>query len=417
MSGKKSYSGMTDEWIDNPSEVLKEMQDAEHTHSDKWQPPPDGFFARNMPHVKAAARNALMVLIILVGSAAIRFVLYLAGTSLDILPQLVLLFLVAVLVFFIFRHFKRSAKNREAQQDIPSISEPPQHKVSTSESTKPDPNEQHSSDSTQLSIGLSYDELKKRTQERFAAENEKNNKDTSTTIKRQTETAPMSSGRKSSFWLAFVLLAGLITLGILCAILSTQLKNAYDERDKLISEVTAMEKQIDTLSEYAKIYETSGYLTSDNIFHYALLACSGNKSYKRATLESAVADGATPCESCRPGALSFPDPADDIKVTCLGDSYHAPNCLYLFNYSVTYGQESRDSLPQKTLSKCIRSGYHSCDMCDSRLQRKVNLFYVTPYGEKYHRITCQHIVGSDYRVLPKDDAEREGYEPCSVCNP
>lgn len=44
------------------------------------------------------------------------------------------------------------------------------------------------------------------------------------------------------------------------------------------------------------------------------------------------------------------------------------------------------------------------------------IVYVTPTGSKYHREDCTYIKDS-YRTLTIDAAERQGYTPCSRCDP
>ena len=42
--------------------------------------------------------------------------------------------------------------------------------------------------------------------------------------------------------------------------------------------------------------------------------------------------------------------------------------------------------------------------------------YITPYGTKYHRESCQYVSGKK-EPIPLPGAKLKGYTPCSVCNP
>lgn len=44
--------------------------------------------------------------------------------------------------------------------------------------------------------------------------------------------------------------------------------------------------------------------------------------------------------------------------------------------------------------------------------------YVTPYGEKYHEFDCFYLDDASYvtKYDSSDDAESDGYEPCSRCD-
>lgn len=42
--------------------------------------------------------------------------------------------------------------------------------------------------------------------------------------------------------------------------------------------------------------------------------------------------------------------------------------------------------------------------------------YITDYGEKYHRSSCQYLHDSKHSISLQS-AVNEGYTPCSVCNP
>jgi len=44
------------------------------------------------------------------------------------------------------------------------------------------------------------------------------------------------------------------------------------------------------------------------------------------------------------------------------------------------------------------------------------LYVVTKSGTKYHYATCYH-ARNPYKYLTKEEAEKLGYEPCSVCKP
>lgn len=43
------------------------------------------------------------------------------------------------------------------------------------------------------------------------------------------------------------------------------------------------------------------------------------------------------------------------------------------------------------------------------------IVYVTPHGEKYHTSDCSYLTTYDSMTI--EEAERNGYEPCSRCNP
>ena len=42
--------------------------------------------------------------------------------------------------------------------------------------------------------------------------------------------------------------------------------------------------------------------------------------------------------------------------------------------------------------------------------------FITATGTKYHRSGCRHLKDSK-RSISVDDANKQGYEPCSVCHP
>jgi hypothetical protein len=45
-----------------------------------------------------------------------------------------------------------------------------------------------------------------------------------------------------------------------------------------------------------------------------------------------------------------------------------------------------------------------------------NVVYITKTGHKFHRASCRYL---KYSAIPinRDDAIREGYIPCSICDP
>ncbi len=47
-----------------------------------------------------------------------------------------------------------------------------------------------------------------------------------------------------------------------------------------------------------------------------------------------------------------------------------------------------------------------------------NTYFVTPFGEKYHRETCRYIreAKNGYREITETQAER-GYTACKICKP
>ena len=47
-----------------------------------------------------------------------------------------------------------------------------------------------------------------------------------------------------------------------------------------------------------------------------------------------------------------------------------------------------------------------------------NTYYITPFGEKYHRETCRYIreAKSGYRKISETQAKK-GYTPCKICKP
>lgn len=47
-----------------------------------------------------------------------------------------------------------------------------------------------------------------------------------------------------------------------------------------------------------------------------------------------------------------------------------------------------------------------------------NSYYVTPYGEKYHKKTCRYIreAKNGYREITETQAKR-GYTACKICKP
>ena len=44
-----------------------------------------------------------------------------------------------------------------------------------------------------------------------------------------------------------------------------------------------------------------------------------------------------------------------------------------------------------------------------------NAVIVTIDGEKYHKHTCQYILGKNYYIYNIEAAEHYGYEPCDIC--
>lgn len=43
-------------------------------------------------------------------------------------------------------------------------------------------------------------------------------------------------------------------------------------------------------------------------------------------------------------------------------------------------------------------------------------YYITKTGKRYHRADCQYVQGKGI-LVSLEDAEKEGYTPCKVCNP
>lgn len=41
--------------------------------------------------------------------------------------------------------------------------------------------------------------------------------------------------------------------------------------------------------------------------------------------------------------------------------------------------------------------------------------FVTRTGEKYHRVNCQYVRNHEYWIQNVENAQFEGYSPCSVC--
>lgn len=54
----------------------------------------------------------------------------------------------------------------------------------------------------------------------------------------------------------------------------------------------------------------------------------------------------------------------------------------------------------------------------SESSESTKYYYVTPYGEKYHKESCRYIQNAEngYKKITAEQAERN-YSPCKVCKP
>lgn len=48
---------------------------------------------------------------------------------------------------------------------------------------------------------------------------------------------------------------------------------------------------------------------------------------------------------------------------------------------------------------------------------ETQIVYITPTGNKYHKITCHHIEDSEITNMTINEAITSGYDPCGTCNP
>jgi hypothetical protein len=58
----------------------------------------------------------------------------------------------------------------------------------------------------------------------------------------------------------------------------------------------------------------------------------------------------------------------------------------------------------------------SCKKDEPTANDNSETVYVTDTGSKYHRSTCQYL-DQTKRAISLNDAKKQGYTPCSVCNP
>jgi len=80
MSGKKSYSWMDENWIDDPAEVLKEMQADEKSKQSNW----------TWPRIVNLALRIIVVLLIIAVPNVIQTLLFYSGMSLGFISYIIL---------------------------------------------------------------------------------------------------------------------------------------------------------------------------------------------------------------------------------------------------------------------------------------------------------------------------------------
>ena len=87
-----------------------------------------------------------------------------------------------------------------------------------------------------------------------------------------------------------------------------------------------------------------------------------------------------------------------------GEKYHGENCTYVKAHA-----------REVILTDRIRSGFSPCRLCDAGSLSGGSVVYCFfSYGESYHRGDCRSV--DRYTVeISKEEAEEEGYTPCSKC--
>ena len=87
-----------------------------------------------------------------------------------------------------------------------------------------------------------------------------------------------------------------------------------------------------------------------------------------------------------------------------GERYHGENCTYVKAHA-----------REVILTKAIRSRFSPCGLCDSENLPEGSIVYCFfSYGQSYHRGDCKSV--DRYTVeMSRDEAEEQGYTPCSKC--
>lgn len=87
-----------------------------------------------------------------------------------------------------------------------------------------------------------------------------------------------------------------------------------------------------------------------------------------------------------------------------GERYHGENCTYVKAHA-----------REVILTEGIRSKFSPCSLCDSGELHEGSVVYCFfSYGESYHRGDCKSV--DRYTVeMSREEAEKEGYTPCSKC--
>lgn len=87
-----------------------------------------------------------------------------------------------------------------------------------------------------------------------------------------------------------------------------------------------------------------------------------------------------------------------------GKRYHGESCTFVAGKPV-----------QMMMNNEIKHKYSACETCHPGSMENGSLVYCyTAYGEAYHRGGCSHV---DKYIIPmaKNQAEEQGYTPCSKC--
>ena len=87
-----------------------------------------------------------------------------------------------------------------------------------------------------------------------------------------------------------------------------------------------------------------------------------------------------------------------------GKKYHGKGCRYL-----------NPACRQEVLTSRIRKKYGGCSLCKSKdMEDGQSVYVFHSSGKSYHRRKCKSVTRF-YIEIEKEDAEKKGYTPCSVC--
>jgi hypothetical protein len=99
--------------------------------------------------------------------------------------------------------------------------------------------------------------------------------------------------------------------------------------------------------------------------------------------------------------MTFSLSAQNVYVSAKGKKYHKEGCQYLDKKPTSMTKEDAE-----------KKGYTPCSVCFPA----VETVYVAPNGDKYHKKGCKYI-DKTATSMSKDDAVKKGLTPCSVCYP